>query len=373
MTASTISAAALALLTAMSAPAAAGPAHGAPLSAAEPATRCTFSDPRLQETSGLAETSTGFVAINDSNFEPSKIRIFFLNRSCKIVRSVGYPTAARDPEDLAIDQNGRVWVADIGDNVTADTRRETIALWRLDPAEAKPTIFRLRYPDGPHDAEALVVTADGVPVIITKELQGPAGVYAPSEELIPNDDKGVALTRVGQFTPQATGTSNPYGASGNNLVTGAAFAPDARHVVIRTYSDAYEFLAPNGDIVKAITTGTPTITPLPDEPQGEAIAYARDGKNFLTVSDAAEPTPLLAYAIAPRPDPTGPAVADPENAAGSGGLTWLWVTIAAVTGVLGLGALVAGLVGVRRARRGADDAERRESVVPTSPAVRSRR
>ncbi|GAA1771835.1 hypothetical protein [Luedemannella helvata] len=363
MTASTISAATLALLTAMT------PASVGAFARAEPAgptPRCTFQDERLQETSGLAETKNGFVAINDSNFDPSLIRIFFLDKTCKVVRSVGYPTPARDPEDLAIDQSGRIWVADIGDNATAETRRRTIALWRLDANGGKPTIFRLRYPDGPHDAEAFVVTADGQPVIITKEMGGPAGVYVPSAELVANDENGVELVRVGQFTPQNTGTSNPFGVTGAGAVTGAAFAPDARHVVIRTYSDAYEFLAPNGDVVKAITTGTPTVTPLPDEPQGEAIAYARDGRHFLTVSDADGATPVLAYPMKERPKATGGVPAAEPKKEGSDGLPWLWVTIAVVTGVLGLGAVIAGLVGVRRARRAAD-------LIPRSPVVHPQR
>ena len=34
---------------------------------------------------------------------------------------------------------------------------------------------------------------------------------------------------------------------------------------------------PDGDVVKAITTTTPRVTPLPDEAQGESIAYTADG------------------------------------------------------------------------------------------------
>ena len=37
--------------------------------------------------------------------------------------------------------------------------------------------------------------------------------------------------------------------------------------------------------VGALTTGKPRVTPLPDEPLGEAITYSPDGKYFFTVSD----------------------------------------------------------------------------------------
>ena len=49
-------------------------------------------------------------------------------------------------------------------------------------------------------------------------------------------------------------------------------------VALRTYTAAYEWDVPDGDVVKAITTATPRITPLPDEPQGESIAYTADGR-----------------------------------------------------------------------------------------------
>ena len=75
----------------------------------------------------------------------------------------------------------------------------------------------------------------------------------------------------------ATGAANPLGIIGEVVVTGAATSPDRNRVALRTYTAAYEWDVPDGDVVKAITTTTPRLTPLPDEPQGEAIAYTVDG------------------------------------------------------------------------------------------------
>src|SRR5438034_1109223 len=96
-------------------------------------TVCSVKDRRLVELSGIVTTPSGFVVIDDSNNDAAAIRIFFLDRSCRVVRSIGYPTPARDPEDVAIADDGILWVADIGDNFTESTRdrRATIALWRL--------------------------------------------------------------------------------------------------------------------------------------------------------------------------------------------------------------------------------------------------
>ena len=87
------------------------------------------------------------------------------------------------------------------------------------------------------------------------------------------------------------------------MVTGAAISPDRTRVALRTYTAAYEWDVPDGDVVKAITTGTPRLTPLPDEPQGEAIAYTVDGPRFLTLSDEAGPTRCAVRAIDSRSGP----------------------------------------------------------------------
>ena len=103
------------------------------------------------------------------------------------------------------------------------------------------------------------------------------------------------LKLAGQFTPEQTGTATKFGLAGQNWVTGGANSPDGSKVVIRTYSDAYEFDVKNGDVVSAITKGKPRITPLPDDAQGEAIAYTPDGASFLTLSNDSNATPILKW------------------------------------------------------------------------------
>src|SRR5262249_23536376 len=126
-----------------------------------------------------------------------------------------------------------------------------------------------------------------------------------------------SLKKVGVFTPTATNTSNPLAAPGNLVVTGAAKTPDGSKVVLRTYSDAYEFtIGADGDIVKAITTTTPIITPLPDESPGRAISYSADGKSFLTFSGPANgKLSLLSY----TPYVPAPTSAGPNQSAATGG------------------------------------------------------
>ncbi|MFJ8580011.1 hypothetical protein [Micromonospora sp. NPDC093277] len=325
---------------------------------------CRVRDSRLTEISGLAATRSGFVVVNDSADEEPRRRIFFLDTDCRVVRTLRYPSRPRDTEDLALGPDGTIWIADVGDNRRS---RETIGVWRLAPGGARPLLHRLTYPDGPHDAEALLLTADGRPLIVTKQ-GGAAGIYAPTRELVPGGT--VPMERRGQVRLPGTNTSNPFGFLGRAVVTGAATAPDGRRVVLRTYADAFEFDVPDGDVVGALTSGTPRIIPLPDEPQGESIAYTPDGRFLLTVSETADqpagtrptilryPAPRVPTAQTSQParssrpatasQPTAvtasPAAAGSRHGEGFAGVLGVLVLVGAVL-------VGAGLLGTARSRR----------------------
>ena len=275
-------------------------------SAAAPAV-CRIGDDRLTEVSGLGVTRTGYVVVDDGSDDPAARRVFFLDRRCRVVRAVAYPARPRDTEDLAVGADGTVWVADIGDN---NSTRSTIALWRLAPGSRRPALFRLTYPDGAHDAEALLLTPAGVPIVVTKTV-GAAGVYVPVRALTAG--RATPLRRAGTVSVPLTGTSNPFGIPGHLVITGGAVSPDGRRAVLRTYADAFEYPVTGGDVVGAVTGGTPRAIALPDEPQGEAIAFRTDGAALLTVSEEANPT-VRSY---PLPDPPAPSAAVRPSAASS--------------------------------------------------------
>ncbi|GIG88435.1 esterase-like activity of phytase family protein [Plantactinospora endophytica] len=300
-------------------PAAAPPPGQVPagLRAAAGTPVCTVDDKRLPEVSGLAATDDGYVVVNDSSDVDNRRRIFFLDRDCAVDRTVRYPSRPRDTEDLTRAPDGTIWIGDIGDN---DRVRETVALWKLAPGADSPVLHRVSYPDGAHDAEALLLAADGTPIIVTKD-PGTPGLYIPSRAL--RTGQTTPLRKVGQFSLPRSTTSNPFSIFGRQLVTGGAVAPDGSRVVLRTYADALEFDVSGGDVVRAITEGTPRTVPLPDEPQGESIAYSPDGRTLLTLSEkgdgdsAADPV-LLRYPTAhqPRPEPSATPSTVPRSVPG---------------------------------------------------------
>ncbi|HLL67594.1 MAG TPA: hypothetical protein VK453_18050 [Micromonosporaceae bacterium] len=326
-----------------------------------PQTVCTIDDSRIREISGLVALADGYAVVNDSNRDQSAQRIFRVDSACKYRGvSTAYQPNSLDPEDLAVAADGTLWSADIGDNAPltggSGARRATVALWKLAPKATRPVIYRFTYPDGPHDAEAVLLTADGTPLIVTKELMGaPAGLYAPTEAPVPNTAAGVGLKRLGEFTPQQTRTPNPLGPAGSGAVTGGAVSPDGKRVALRTYSDAYEWDVPDGDVVKAITTGRPRVTPLPNEQGGESLAYTRDGKFFLTVPDVDGPAAVLRYTPAAAAAPSAPpsekakALADNRSFLQRITLQEIMRMVIAV-GLLGVLLVAVGVVGIRRSR-----------------------
>jgi hypothetical protein len=326
---------------------------------------CSAGDPRLVEISGLVTLDDGYAVLNDGTEFADRQGVFILDAGCQVIDQILYPTPPRDPEDLALDRESNLlWIGDIGDNfeTSGGEPRLTVALWRVDlGGDRTPVIHRFTYPDGePRDAEALLLTGDGTPIIVTKRI-GAAELFVP-EELRPSSapEDSVPLEPVGEFSPQDTGAEHPLGAVAAQVVTGGANAPDNSTVVLRTYTDAYEFDVADGDVAGAVTNGEPRITPLPDEPLGEAITYTADGERFVTVSEVppdAEFTPvLLSYA------PAAPAASEEDGggeaapAADTGGGSLFdsvqdIINVIAAVGVIGVLLVAAGIFGIVRARR----------------------
>lgn len=253
--------------------------------------QCAITDPRLVQISGLVAFEDGYLVVNDSTFFEDRQPIFLLDQACQVVDQIGFPTLPRDPEDLELDwSTNTLWVADIGDNQAAGTAegepRATVALWQVElDGDRTPLIHRFSYEDGqPRDAEALVLDGDGTPIIITKTI-GAAELFVPAEPLRPNNppEDAVPLQRVGELRPPDTGSEHRLGALARQVITGGATAPDRSAVALRTYADAFELDVVDGDVIGAITEGQPRVTPLPEEPQGESIAYSADGADRKSV------------------------------------------------------------------------------------------
>jgi hypothetical protein len=258
----------------------------------------TFTDPRITESSGLATASTGDLVYthNDSGDDG---RFFSVGPDGRTRTSYVLPgVEPRDWEDMARgpDEQGRssLWLGDIGDNnAVRDNGLLVHRVLEPEPTDREevttepPTSFRLRYPDGPGDAETLLVhPRSGRLHVVTKPLAGTARVYAAPERL----DAGGPnlLEQVAEARTRATGTPGGPGIGGlaNHLITAGDIAPDGSRVALRTYTDVYEWTVP-GDDVAAAFDGEPTVTPLPPRQQGEGLAYTPEGDAVLVSTEGA--------------------------------------------------------------------------------------
>jgi hypothetical protein len=185
----------------------------------------------LPEASGVASsrrTPEVFWAHNDSGAPV----IFALDRQGALkgrVRLTG--ATVKDWEDIAVgpcSQGSCVYLADIGDN---NAKRKEITLYRVvepapgDAATGPVEAFQARYPDGPHDAESLLVTGDSDVFLITKGDPGPVALYRFPKPLA--SGKTVTLERIG-------GPDGARKVAPKNRPTAAAVSPDGQWVAVRT-------------------------------------------------------------------------------------------------------------------------------------------
>jgi hypothetical protein len=211
--------------------------------------------------------------------------------------SVGSPVmlegvSVTDPEDMAIAANGDLVLADIGDNAE---RRKSVQLYRfteptVDATTAEVTTYELRYPDGPHNAESLVLADGGLTAfIITKSSTGAAGVYrADLRTQAPQ-----VLVKVGTIRISGETHSQP------NIITAADLAQpkgSAPVIVLRTFQRGYRLVlsgrpvansqGPTANAVEVGFAGTPKPFPLPTMVQGEALCVGPDGSTLVTASES---------------------------------------------------------------------------------------
>lgn len=251
--------------------------------------------PELNEVSGLAASRQHDVlwTHNDSGDRP---RLYGLDFTGRLIATVKlHPAEAVDWEDIALAPNeGRadsIYVADFGDN---RRQRRSVVIYVLDePADLQAELqveprarLELRYPDGPHNAESLLVHPTSHELfIVTKDALGVSRVYRKKP---PHESARVVVEQLGELH---FGVS-PL--SGIPLTTAGDYSADGRLLAIRTYNDIFLWSAPLGaDFMKVVAT-SPCARISVDQPQGESLAFARDGSGLWTLSEhAAQPLLFL--------------------------------------------------------------------------------
>jgi hypothetical protein len=262
-------------------------------------------EPTLDESSGLVASRRNpglYWSHNDSDDAPDLYCLRGHGESCGVWRVAA--AEARDWEDIAAGpgpESARtyLYIGDIGDNLV---ELDEVVVYRVAEPEVPPgggpekaapaptepaQRLRLRYPDGAHDTEALLVhPRSGDLYVIPKEPM--PKVYVARAPLDPSSVNG--LEEVGVLAIAETGDR------GAGLVTGGDISPDGQRVALCTYLGGFELdvAAPDAGGFDAVWKKTPAPVAVGSRLQGEAIAYRLDGKALLTTSERAAglPAPL---------------------------------------------------------------------------------
>lgn len=243
-----------------------------------------FQDPAITESSGVARSRAlpgVLFTINDSGNDPT---VFAFDSSGRPIGAWQVPgTTNRDWEAISIGAcpaGSCLYLGDTGDN---QERRAAVVIYRVrepaardrfqggtDPDPLDLDSVLVRYPDGPHDVEALWADDAGALSLVTKGRRGGIRLFR-----VPAAGFGTGLPVEAHLVQQLP--IEPDQRVGR-WVTDAARSPDGRRVAIRTYTELYLFpLEAGGRLGSPVACNVAGL-----EPQGEGVEWLDDRRLVLT-------------------------------------------------------------------------------------------
>ena len=218
-------------------------------------------DSTLQEISGLvvSEKNEGVLwVLEDSGARAELVALDTSGQTLGVVTLKDVVNT--DWEDLALGPCGDttcLWVGEFGDNAWA---REEVAILRVEEPviadkgrfdlELEPVVQRYTYPEGPQDVEALMITPEGEPLVMTKRTDATARIYR-----VPmTGDNGVMAELL---TTVSTGPVDGL----PTAVTATDMWPDGSRILVRCYLYTFEILLGELAVTQASEAPTRTINP----------------------------------------------------------------------------------------------------------------
>ena len=244
----------------------------------------TVETPLVKEASGIlaSRKNPGVLWVhNDSGDAP---RLYAFNTEGRLLGTCTITGAqARDWEDIAAGpgpepNQSYLYVGDIGDN---NARYPSVRIYRVPEPNVEPAkllgqirsapaeTIELTYPDGPRDAETLLVDPVTRDIYLVAKRELFCKVYRaayPQSTTTPTTMTRVALL--------------PW-----SMATGGDVSPDGRHVIVRGYFNASLWTRPAGEPFWKAFTGPRVDLRLANEPQGEAISFDAKGQGYFTISE----------------------------------------------------------------------------------------
>ncbi len=235
--------------------------------------------PLLKEISGIAdsEVNAGHLFAHEDGGNPAHLYLF--NHEAQLVKTFYLDKVTnRDWEDMEA-FNKELFIADIGDN---NSNYNNYTIYRFpEPTLSNDTIKSIQqinftYPDGPHDAEAMIIDPLQKDIIIITKRDTLSAFYR-----LPFPYTNTTLQKLGSL---------PY-----NGVTAAAISHDGTEILIKTYDKVRYYNRPPGKSITDALASSFTQLPYVIEPQGESISFKKDGKGYFTLSETGFATTVNLY------------------------------------------------------------------------------
>jgi hypothetical protein len=258
--------------------------------------QATFQSPRLVESSGVA-VSRAFPGVlwthNDSGDGPYLYAtdLHGIDRGALLIpgaQAIDWEDMALGPCPAAFTAATCLYLADTGDNFEFRPFVTIYAIPEPAPPERPsdtlgttraPAVLQLRYPDGPHDVEAVYVSPRDTALYLVSKggTRGSAiRLYRVGRSAWRTTD---ATSELAVATLVQTLDIRPSSEAGR-LVTAAAIRPDGRVVALRTYTEIYLFYPGVGGRLLAARDRPCNIAGM--EIGGEAIDFLDDSTLVMT-------------------------------------------------------------------------------------------
>jgi hypothetical protein len=236
----------------------------------------------LLEISGVAASriNRGVLYIHDDSGNPNQV--YLTNGTGDNIGTLTLtPVGNRDWEDIAVGPGpvagvNYIYVGDIGDN---DLKYSSIFIYRFpEPDLTGKTlpyvadinsldVIELKYPDGPRNAETLMVDPLTKDIYIASKTSNLCNIY---------------VARYPQSTAAPT-VMAPVVQLYFNKATGGDISPDGSEILLRSNELIWYWKLAAGTGISAGLLTPPMVAPYANnEPQGEGIGFAADGSGYYT-------------------------------------------------------------------------------------------
>jgi hypothetical protein len=232
----------------------------------------------IDEASGIADSraNPGCLWVEEDSGNPPDIYLLKYNGS--LLKKIAIKGAQnRDWEDMAVSSGpaagtSYIYLADIGDN---NSSYKSCSILRFpEPDAAKDVVedwdkINFIYPDGPHDAEAILVDDATKDIYVITKRDAQSKVYKLAYP------QSLTEVNIAAFV-----TGLPY-----TGVVSAAFSKNGQEFIIKTYTSLFYYTRKSGESMDAALTKAATTLSYQLEPQGEAVCFKNDNTGFYTLSE----------------------------------------------------------------------------------------